>query len=97
MQDRPSERRPEYDQRPPAKAGASDRTIDQRKLQIERKTFAIARKENHIGQFIRISEVGGQVCRGSIVIPESGWQEFAHLLNSMAAALHSPEPTSNSR
>jgi len=52
------------------------------KVQIERKTFIFALKENPRGRFLRITEdVGGR--RDTIIIPSTGLEEFAKLLQEM--------------
>ncbi len=64
------------------KANHVETTLAERTLRIERKTFVIAVKENHLGRFIRVVELG-KLTRSAIVIPESGWHEFARGLSAM--------------
>lgn len=64
--------------RPPV----SEETLRTEKLQIERKTFAFALKENPRGRFLRITEdVGGR--RDTIIIPATGLEEFAKVVDEM--------------
>jgi hypothetical protein len=65
--------------RPPV----TEDTIRTEKLQIERKTFVFALKENPRGRFLRITEdVGGR--RDTIIIPAPGLEEFVKLVDVMA-------------
>lgn len=55
------------------------------KIQIERKTFIFALKENPRGRFLRITEdVGGR--RDTIIVPATGLEEFQRLLQQMVQA-----------
>ncbi len=57
-------------------------TIKSDKIQIERKTFVFALKENPRGRFLRITEdVGGR--RDTIIIPAPGLEDFRKLLDEM--------------
>jgi hypothetical protein len=62
------------------------------KIQIERKTFVLALKENPRGRFLRITEdVGGR--RDTIIVPATGLDDFAKLVNEMArASADTPSP-----
>ena len=61
----------------------NEETLKTEKLQIERKSFAFALKENPRGRFLRITEdVGGR--RDTIIIPATGLEEFKRLLEEMA-------------
>jgi hypothetical protein len=52
-------------------------------LQIERKAFIFALKENPRGRFLRITEdVGGR--RDSIIVPATGLEEFKRVIDEMA-------------
>ena len=52
-------------------------------LQIERKMFTLALKENPRGRFLRITEdVGGRY--DNIMIPSSGLEEFQRVFDEMA-------------
>jgi len=68
-------------------------TILSAQLKIERKTFIFALKQNPRGQFLRISEsVGGK--RDSIIVPNSGLEDFHRILGDMVAAAKAlPTPT----
>lgn len=64
------------------KPSVKEDTIHVEKIQIERKTFAFALKENPRGQFLRITEdVGGR--RETIIIPAPGLEEFRRVLGQM--------------
>ena len=65
--------------RPPS----TEDTLKTEKLQIERKTFVFALKENPRGRFLRITEdVGGR--RDTIIIPATGLDEFKQAIADMA-------------
>lgn len=60
-------------------------TLKSATIQIERKTFVLALKENPRGRFLRITEdVGGR--RDTIIIPAPGLEEFTKLLDEMTKA-----------
>ena len=66
----------------PEQSGVKEDTIKTEKIQIERKTFAFALKENPRGRFLRITEdVGGR--RDTIIIPAPGLEEFRRVLDEM--------------
>ena len=57
-------------------------TLKMEKIQIERKTFVFALKENPRGRFLRITEdVNGR--RDTIIIPATGLDEFLKLVGEM--------------
>ena len=66
------------------------------KIQIERKTFVFALKENPRGRFLRITEdVGGR--RDTIIVPAPGLEDFRRILEDMVkvsseAPAKSPSP-----
>ena len=67
------------------KAPVAEDTIRTEKLQIERKTFAIALKENPRGRFLRITEdVGGR--RDTLIIPSTGLADFKRVVDEMVKA-----------
>ena len=82
--DRPSPfgHRPRYGApKPPV----NEDTLKSEKIQIERKTFLFALKENPRGRFLRITEdVGGR--RDTIIIPAPGLEDFRKLLDEMVRA-----------
>ena len=52
------------------------------RIQIERKAFVFALKENPRGRFLRITEdVGGR--RDSIIIPATGLEDLKRVINEM--------------
>jgi hypothetical protein len=68
-----------------AKPPVAEDTLKSSKVQIERKTFILALKENTRGRFLRITEdVGGR--RDTIIIPAPGLEEFKKLLEEMVQA-----------
>lgn len=67
------------------KAPVVEETLKSEKVQIERKTFVFALKENPRGRFLRITEdVGGR--RDTIIIPAPGLEDFRKLLDNMVQA-----------
>ena len=67
------------------KPPVNEETLKSAKIQIERKTFLLALKENPRGRFLRITEdVGGR--RDTIIIPAPGLGEFSKLLEEMVQA-----------
>jgi hypothetical protein len=64
------------------KAGATEESIRTEKIQIERKTFIFALKENPRGKFLRITEdVAGR--RDTVIVPAPGLQDFRRVLDEM--------------
>jgi hypothetical protein len=83
----PHGNRPPYGDRPygNSKPPVAEDTLKSAKIQIERKTFVLALKENPRGRFLRITEdVGGR--RDTIIIPAPGLEEFTKLLDEMTKA-----------
>ena len=73
------------------KAPVNEETLKSSKIQIERKTFVLALKENSRGRFLRITEdVGGR--RDTIIIPAPGLEEFTKLLGEMVQAAGETPP-----
>jgi hypothetical protein len=67
------------------KPAVNEETLRSDKVQIERKTFLFALKENPRGRFLRITEdVGGR--RDTIIIPAPGLDDFKKLLDEMVRA-----------
>ncbi len=78
---RPHGERPHGSTKPPV----AEDTLKSSKVQIERKTFVLALKENTRGRFLRITEdVGGR--RDTIIIPAPGLEEFKKLVEEMVQA-----------
>src|SRR5262245_10275376 len=68
-----------------ARPPANEETLKTEKLQIERKSFLFALKENPRGRFLRITEdVGGR--RDTIIVPATGLEEFRQLIDDMYRA-----------
>jgi hypothetical protein len=73
------------------KGSINEETLRSDKVQIERKTFLFALKENPRGRFLRITEdVGGR--RDTIIIPAPGLDEFKKLLDEMVRAAGETPP-----
>ena len=70
-------------------------TLKSDKVQIERKTFLFALKENPRGRFLRITEdVGGR--RDTIIVPAPGLEDFKKLLDDMVRAAAEAPPAKGS-
>lgn len=68
---------------PGLKPQGEEKTLRTEKIQIERKTFMFALKENPRGCFLRITEdVGGR--RDTIIVPAPGLDQFCKVLESIA-------------
>lgn len=64
------------------KQQTQEETIKLDKIQIERKTFVLALKQNPRGRFLRITEdVNGR--RDTIIIPAPGLEDFRRLIDDM--------------
>ncbi len=60
-------------------------TLKSAELQVERKNFVFALKENPRGRFLRITEdVGGR--RDTIIIPSTGLSDFKRVIDEMVRA-----------
>ena len=90
-----NERSSAYGHRPygSSKPHVNEDTIRSDKVQIERKTFVFALKENPRGRFLRITEdVGGR--RDTIIVPAPGLEDFKKLVDEMVkASLEIPPKT----
>lgn len=64
-------------------------TLSSQQLQVERKRFLVALKENPAGRFLRVTELMGDRSN-TIIIPASGLREFSKLLGEMLAAADMP-------
>lgn len=73
--------------RPPS----NETTLKADSVQIERKSFQLALKENPRGRFLRITEdVNGR--RDTIIIPATGLDDFQKLVQDMVAASNEAGP-----
>ena len=64
------------------KPPVNEETLKTEKIQIERKTFVFALKENPRGRFLRITEdVSGR--RDTIIIPAPGLEDFKKIIDEM--------------
>ena len=80
-----SNQRPSFGYPGGPRPGANEETLKTEKIQIERKTFVFALKENPRGRFLRITEdVSGR--RDTIIIPAPGLEEFRKILDEMVRA-----------
>ena len=71
------------------KAGGAEETLKTDKVQIERKMFVFALKENPRGRFLRITEdVNGR--RDTIIIPAPGLDDFKRIVDAMVKAAGAP-------
>jgi PurA ssDNA and RNA-binding protein len=70
---------------------AAEDSLKTERIQIERKTFVLALKENPRGRFLRITEdVGGR--RDSIIIPATGLEDLRRVIDELARiARETPE------
>jgi hypothetical protein len=77
---------------PGNKPSVEETTLKSEKVQIERKTFIFALKENPRGRFLRITEdVNGR--RDNIIIPAPGLGDFKRILDDMVqCAAETPAP-----
>ncbi len=75
------------------KPSINEETLRTEKIQIERKAFIFALKENPRGRFLRITEdVGGR--RDTIIIPAPGLEDFRKILDEMVkTSLQTPTKT----
>lgn len=75
--------------RPPS----NEESLRTERIQIERKAFVLALKENPRGRFLRITEdVGGR--RDSIIIPATGLEELKRAIDEMVkVSRETPEKT----
>jgi len=75
----------------PPRPPVNEETLKSAKIQIERKTFVLALKENPRGRFLRITEdVGGR--RDTVIIPAPGLEDFRKLLDEMVKAAAETPP-----
>jgi hypothetical protein len=75
------------------KPPVNEETLKSDRVQIERKTFVFALKENSRGRFLRITEdVGGR--RDTIIIPAPGLEDFKKLLDDMIKLANETPPKS---
>ena len=74
------------------KPAVNEETLKTEKIQIERKTFVFALKENPRGRFLRITEdVSGR--RDTIIIPAPGLEDFKKIIDEMVrTSAEAPPP-----
>jgi hypothetical protein len=68
-----------------AQADLGEQTLKTGRIQIERKNFVFALKENQRGRFLRITE-DAHGRRDRIIIPAPGLEEFRKALDDMVKA-----------
>ena len=56
-------------------------TLKTAEIQVERKTFRLTLKENPLGRFVRVTEMGTR--KNSIIIPATGVEGFCQVLGEM--------------
>ncbi|MBN2506068.1 MAG: PUR family DNA/RNA-binding protein [Verrucomicrobia bacterium] len=85
--------RGEYGGHRAPKQGVPEETLKTDRIQIERKAFLFALKENPRGRFLRITEdINGR--RDSIIVPATGLEEFRKVVDDMLqVAAETPEKT----
>lgn len=69
----------------PPKPPVAEDTLAGGMVDIERKTFSIALKDNPRGRFLRITEKNG-TRHATIIIPSTGLKEFQKVLADMVKA-----------
>ena len=79
-----------YSSQPPRPPVHED-TLKSAELQIERKFFTFALKENPRGRLLRITEdIGGR--RNAIIVPSTGLADFKRILEEMIKVLDEQPP-----
>lgn len=69
----------------PTKPHVPEETLKVERIQVERKTFVFALKENPRGRFLRITEdVGGR--HDTVIVPSTGLEEFKKVIDEMVKA-----------
>jgi hypothetical protein len=77
--------------RPEGRAAQDEQTLKTDKIQIERKTFHFALKENPRGRFLRITEeVNGR--RDTVIVPATGLGEFKRVLDEIVRVSQEAAP-----
>lgn len=78
---------------PPApRSNVPEETIRTERIQVERKQFVFALKDNPRGRLLRITEdVGGR--RDTIIIPATGLEEFKRVLDEMVRTADETPPS----
>lgn len=66
------------------KPPTQENTIRTERLQVERKTFVLALKENDRGRFLRIVEESNGH-RDMLIIPSTGLEDFSKILTEMVS------------
>lgn len=75
----------------PSSPSGPDETLRTERLQIERKVFLFALKENARGRFLRITEdVAGR--RDTIILPATGLADFRQMIERMIETSDSAPP-----
>ena len=65
-----------------SRSSVPEETLKTEKIQVERKTFVFALKDNSRGRFLRITEdVGGR--RDTSIVPATGLDDFRRLVEDM--------------
>lgn len=83
-----------YEGRSGPRQAPQEDTLKTEKIQIERKAFLFALKENPRGRFLRITEdINGR--RDSIIIPAPGLEEFKRVLDEIIQFSNDTPPKSD--
>lgn len=64
---------------------AQDQVLECRELQVERKFFRLEVRENDRGRFLRVTEEN-QGRRNTVIVPDSGFADFARVVNEVLAS-----------
>lgn len=96
---RPHSDQPRYTGRPEAPRRLPEATLKELFIQVERKTFAVALKENVRGRFLRITEEANNRFN-SLIVPEAGMEDLLTVLVEMVETSKkipqsNPPPTSD--
>lgn len=67
------------------KKAPQEKTLRSEELAIERKSFVMALKENHRGQFVRITEQTG-ANHSTIIVPVDGLDAFIEKLTTLRSS-----------
>lgn len=83
-----------YGMQPPApRPFVQEDTLKELFVQVERKIFTITLKQNLRGRFLRITEEANGK-RATVIIPDTGLEDFQTVINEMVKATKEAPPTS---
>jgi hypothetical protein len=78
----------------PCRIPVAEETLRSEKIQIERKTFVLALKENPRGRFLRITEDAG-ARHSTLIIPTAGLEDFRRVVEQLARVAAQLPPKSS--